>query len=595
MAKRIKAGKWVEWAVLILFISLYCTVTSFHEPWFDEAQAWQIAKCADLKTLLFEIPHYEGHPPLWHLILAIPAKLGIPFEIGLKTVGLLISATAAALLLFRSKLPRYVRLILPFSYFFFYQYGVIVRPYGLMLLVMLALGMQMPNRRQHPWRVAVLLALLCMTGAFGILFAGGISLCIVWDVVREKGLARAFRELFSDPQSLSMLALLAVALAQIALIIPRENTYAKAMDYTSPLPMLLICAFLVFPSEVFLTTSRWFSTDLAYLQALSFDLLDILPYALLGLTLWIIVVCASSRRTLKYFLVPYILLSLFASTVYFTTHHIGVVFVLALFWAEYVAGTGRAFERGRWIRNRLSQTERDVKLLNRVLAAVIGACLIIPLYWSVGAIVHDIQYDYCFARTLAAFIREKGLDELRIMCQWNDEGSFHPESDGHEDYVNPYLVGVAVPVSSYFDKNIAFNLNGGNDEEAFVYHIADDYEKSQAIVEQWREQGPPDVFVGYPNLQIVYGDDVTSADYTCVVNKPSYFIWKAGGQRGITLLYVKNELIEPYHLEPQDDTFVRYRMEGFRINDEVRAAYESGVPLDDILKPYLDAMFGEEQ
>ena len=42
---------------------------SFHEPWFDEAQAWQIARSASLREILFEIPHYEGHPQLWHLIL----------------------------------------------------------------------------------------------------------------------------------------------------------------------------------------------------------------------------------------------------------------------------------------------------------------------------------------------------------------------------------------------------------------------------------------------------------------------------------------------------------------------------------------------
>ena len=95
MKKRILEGKKLEWVGLILFAIAYAVISAFHEPWFDEAQAWQIAKCASLQEMLFEIPHYEGHPPLWHLILAIPAKLGVPFEIGLKTVGFLISTTSA--------------------------------------------------------------------------------------------------------------------------------------------------------------------------------------------------------------------------------------------------------------------------------------------------------------------------------------------------------------------------------------------------------------------------------------------------------------------------------------------------------------------
>jgi len=56
-----------------LFLALF---PRFHEPWFDEAQAWQIAKCASLKDILFTIPHYEGHTPLWHLILCCRPNLG---------------------------------------------------------------------------------------------------------------------------------------------------------------------------------------------------------------------------------------------------------------------------------------------------------------------------------------------------------------------------------------------------------------------------------------------------------------------------------------------------------------------------------------
>lgn len=107
-----------EGLTVLIFLVLYCIVTAFHEPWFDEAQSWQIAKCENIARLIFYIPHYEGNPPLWYLILAIPAKLGVPFEIGLKTVGLLISLCSISLVVFKSPFPRVVKLILPFTYFF---------------------------------------------------------------------------------------------------------------------------------------------------------------------------------------------------------------------------------------------------------------------------------------------------------------------------------------------------------------------------------------------------------------------------------------------------------------------------------------------
>ena len=180
--------KKAEILVLILFSILYVVVTYFHEPWFDEAQAWQIAKCASLKELIFEIPHYEGHPALWSLILAIPAKLGIPFEIGLKAVGMLFSIVSIWLILFKMPYPRIMRLIIPFTYFIFYQYGIIVRPYVMMMLALLLLALCFPQRFNHPWKYIGILVFLCLTSAYGIVLAGGIAICMVYELIIEKGI-----------------------------------------------------------------------------------------------------------------------------------------------------------------------------------------------------------------------------------------------------------------------------------------------------------------------------------------------------------------------------------------------------------------------
>ena len=129
-----KAKKRTFIIVFILYIILLSAVTYFHEPWFDEAQAWQISRCASLSDILFKIPHYEGHPQLWHLLLLPFAKTGMPYEFSLAFVNILFCAAAVWILIFRTKLPDLMRLTLPFTYFFFYQYGVISRPYSVMML-----------------------------------------------------------------------------------------------------------------------------------------------------------------------------------------------------------------------------------------------------------------------------------------------------------------------------------------------------------------------------------------------------------------------------------------------------------------------------
>ncbi|MDE5564974.1 MAG: hypothetical protein K2I93_07440, partial [Oscillospiraceae bacterium] len=54
-----RTGK-AEWLALLLYVLCTAVISVFHEPFFDEAQAWQIARSASVLEILFDIPHYEG-------------------------------------------------------------------------------------------------------------------------------------------------------------------------------------------------------------------------------------------------------------------------------------------------------------------------------------------------------------------------------------------------------------------------------------------------------------------------------------------------------------------------------------------------------
>lgn len=163
---------------LIIYLLGVCTVSFFHEPWFDEAQAWAIARSGSLKEILFEIPHYEGHPPLWDLILLPFAKLGAPYELSLAIVNIFFMTLAVAVLLFKSPFPKLIRCLLPFNFFLFYQYGVISRPYCILVLAIFLAAVCYKNRNEHPVKYLLCLALMCAVHSYGIMIAGG--LCIVW-------------------------------------------------------------------------------------------------------------------------------------------------------------------------------------------------------------------------------------------------------------------------------------------------------------------------------------------------------------------------------------------------------------------------------
>ena len=584
----------IEWFVFFAFIIVYIMVSIFHEPWFDEAQAWQIAKCANINDIFFTIPHYEGHPPLWHLILAVPAKLGVPFEIGLKSIGFIISAASVFLLLFNSQLPRMVRLLLPFSYFFFYQYGIVVRPYCLMLLVMILLGINYNRWNCHPWIVIILLSILCLTCAYGIVLAGGIALCLVCDLFLEKGLTSFIRDLFKDKRLLALLFLLIIAILIIFNIFPRKDTFSSMIQGKNPLIKCIACSLFIFPLECFLTTTSWFSIDRVLLQNANISNTELLLFLLIGIFFWFFIICVSTKRNLKLLFFPYFLFAMFSAAVYFSCHHLGIVFIFFVFWFEVQFQDSNCFEMGKNISLIIARTERDHQLIQKMMKWIGFVCLIIPVCWSISASFADIRTNYCFGRETAEFIKKNDLDDKLILAQWSVEGSEYAESEGHDDYINPNIDGIGTLLSAYFSQNMSLCLNNKDDDKAYTFYKKSSYKESQENIIILKEQGVPDLILGKPRLELVYGKELDYSDYSLVKIIHFNYIWKTGKIRYYLPIFMHNSLISQYEMNPItgiDEIMIN----GFTITEEMKEQFENGVSVEEILKPYLDAMFGEEK
>ena len=67
--------------VFAVYLAVVIVTMAFHEPWFDEAQSWLIARDCPYRDLLLVRPHYEGYLPLWWLLLSIPAATRQSFNL----------------------------------------------------------------------------------------------------------------------------------------------------------------------------------------------------------------------------------------------------------------------------------------------------------------------------------------------------------------------------------------------------------------------------------------------------------------------------------------------------------------------------------
>ncbi len=147
--------------------------------WFDELQAWNIARASHSLGDLLSHLRYEGHPALWYLPLyGITRFTGDPRA--MQVLAWVLVVGVDALILFRSPFPVIARVALVAGYFFAFEYSVMARSYGLgvLLLVVALVGL---GRSRPKWAMTtVALALLAWTSLAGTVLVSAFALVLAW-------------------------------------------------------------------------------------------------------------------------------------------------------------------------------------------------------------------------------------------------------------------------------------------------------------------------------------------------------------------------------------------------------------------------------
>ncbi len=172
-----------ECLVLLIFTAIAAVAVWFHEPWADEAQAWLIARNLGIRGILHQMG-YEGSPPLWHLLLCGLIRLHLPYA-ALGAVSLILVAAGMYIWLRWSPLPAPVRLLVPFAFYYQYQYAVVARSYALSTFLAFAAVALWKARPVRVIPLGVVLALLAQTNLYGFMIAGGIACAFAWECYRD--------------------------------------------------------------------------------------------------------------------------------------------------------------------------------------------------------------------------------------------------------------------------------------------------------------------------------------------------------------------------------------------------------------------------
>lgn len=477
--------------VTVLYAALIIWITVFHELWFDEAQAWTIAKDASYFDIIFRIPHYEIHPPLWHLILSIPAKAGLPYELSMKVIQILTAVLMIAVLEFKSPLPNIVKVILPFTYWTAYQYGVITRPYALFAALLFICASLYMERDRKPVLYCLFLGLLCLTSLYGVITAAMIAAAWILKLIfKYKG--SFFKKFFGEDKArlISLAALLVLGIITALIIWPKSVTagaLASEMN-AGNLVRALLNAVFVMPSETFFTTELYPNFMLMFFEA---DLPVFILMALRSVIIYFVILALpAGKKRFTDCILPLAGFLVIAG-IYSMAHHFGLFFILSVY----------CFWLGLYGREKKEVEESGA--LGGLVTAGFVYLLIMPLVWTVMSSRNEIIHNYDYGKNVAAWITENNVQNCTWLSAWQ------PVDLTYLTY------NISLTTSAYLGKSINYNLYNGL---SYCVRDTDEYETALKKVKELSKIGAPDFIIADRRSQ--FESDLTaigvSGDYELV-------------------------------------------------------------------------------
>lgn len=178
--------KLTEWLVFIIYIAILSFTMFHHELWADELHSWNIAKGSNGFFDMISNTKYEGHPPVWYVILWSISKFTHNL-LYVKVVHLIIAVASIYLLLFFSPLPKLTKILIPFGYYFLFEYSVFSRNYAIgILLAFLLCIMLRKNFKNKIFAYYLLLFLLSNTHLLSTLLAASIHAYFLIELIEQK-------------------------------------------------------------------------------------------------------------------------------------------------------------------------------------------------------------------------------------------------------------------------------------------------------------------------------------------------------------------------------------------------------------------------
>lgn len=366
--------------LLAVWLAGVVFTAAHHEFWRDEVRALTLTRTAGSPLELFRVIRDEGHPVLWYLLLyAGRAVADTPFV--LPVLSIAVAFGAVALLLVRSPFPLWTKVLFLFGALPFYEYSVMARNYGISMLLLFVSAALYRRREEHPFALAVALALLANTNAHSVILALLLAGVWTWDAVAARGTA--------SPRALGRSLYLPLLVVGIGVLVCAAVVYPKPETVVTDVRSLGAGDLARAVLSATLRPAWHFRHIVPYIPGPADQLL--LHAAALGLLARVPLFLAALGATIG--------LGTFFQVVYVAGYrHEGLllVFLLALYWIALDTWDRRAASRSRRV------------LFNAGLYLAMTTLLVKGVLEARHLVERDVRHELSASEAFGAFLASSG-------------------------------------------------------------------------------------------------------------------------------------------------------------------------------------------
>lgn len=249
----------MAWGVWLFHLLALAFVAARHEPWQDETHAWRLAiDSASLRDLVANA-RYEGHPLIWYILLHAIGKVSREWWV-VAAFHTVIASGTAWLILRCAPIVFWQRVMVVFGYYLAYEYAIVVRSYGLGMLLAVAACCAWTGRQRRPWLAGALLLALANTSVMGLIVAGAVAvgLFVDWAFPDADQVPPTFGRIARTAVMVGATGLIAASVVSLQVVPPADLEYRGNGALGGSVSAWALSSALATPAKAFLPSATLF-------------------------------------------------------------------------------------------------------------------------------------------------------------------------------------------------------------------------------------------------------------------------------------------------------------------------------------------------